>query len=89
MMHTHHPSLEEMPIGYDGQVQLPVICDRCYHAIHKERGAASCPKSYAAMAESAYTYTVEDWQGRSTRTCHCCGSRAYESRFSVSVQRKR
>lgn len=89
MFNTLHPSLEEMPMAFEGHVQLPVICDHCYHALHKERGIGSCPKSYIAIAKSSYSYTVTDWQGFSTRSCHCCASREYESRFSVELRRRR
>jgi hypothetical protein len=87
MMNTSY-SLEEMPVAFDGMVQLPVICDACYHALNPERGARSHPKSYAALATSKYRYQVQDWKGLGTTPCRCCGSSLYSSRFSVEVHRR-
>jgi|GEM_PF-4149811 hypothetical protein len=88
MFNTRTISLEEMPVGFTGQVEHPVICGPCYNALHKERGAWSCPKSYAAIATSAYWFRVIDWLGLGTTTCRCCGSQDYNERHSVSLELK-
>lgn len=88
MFNTLHPSLEEMPMAFEGHVQLPVICNYCYHALRPERHAGSRPKSYIALATGPYHYTVIDWNGCNTRTCHCCNDRAFGERHSVEVHRK-
>ena len=81
-------SLEEMPIGYDGAVQLPVICGACYQAMHPERYARSTPQSHAAVATSRYHFTVLDWKGLDTTTCRCCQSRQRGERWTVETVRK-
>lgn len=87
-MINHTYSLEEMPVGYDGMVQLPVICEACYQAIHHERHARSAPRSYAALATSPYRFTVVDWMGLGITTCRACGTNDRASRYSVEVHRR-
>ncbi len=81
-------SLEEMPVGYDGAVQLPVICGACYQAMHPERYARSTPRSYAALADSPYRFVVLDWKGLDTTTCRCCASQQRGERWAVEPVRK-
>lgn len=87
-MIKHACSLEEMPVGSDGAVQLPVICEACYQAIHHERHARSAPSSYAALATSPYRFTVVDWMGLGITTCRACWSTTRSSRYSVEVHRR-
>lgn len=88
MMYAQNPSLEEMPADFAGHAQLPVICDRCHYALHRERGGWGDPRSYAAMATSAYHYHVVDWRGLSTTSCHCCNARHYGERHAVRLVRR-
>mgnify|MGYP006913919818 CR=1 FL=1 len=88
MFNSLTPSLEDMPTGFDGRMQYPVICEACYQAMHHERGARSCPKSYAALAKSPVTYTVIDWRGIDTTVCRCCNSTSRSGRHAVEMRRK-
>jgi hypothetical protein len=88
MQHVHTYSLEEMPVGFDGFVQLPTICEDCYNALHPEQRGRTCQRSHAALAISNYHYQMVDWKGLGIDTCRCCGSNSYSGRFSVEVFRK-
>ena len=88
MFNSLTTSLEEMPVGFDGSTHYPVICEACYQALHHERGARSCPKSYAAMARSTVRYSPIDWRGVDNTTCRCCNSTTYSGRHAVVVHRK-
>lgn len=81
-------SLEETATTFDGLVMHPELCGACYQAITGEKRARSCPRSYAALAESQYTYVVMDWKGIGNSTCRCCGSNLKGERWSVEARRK-
>jgi hypothetical protein len=88
MQHVHTYSLEEMPVGFDGLVQLPVICEACFNAAHPEQRGRTCRTSHAALSRSNYHYQVVDWKGLGNTSCHCCGSSRYSGRFEVELIRR-
>ena len=88
MFNTITYTLEDMPTHHAPNHLRPVICDRCYVALHPRPTDRVDPMSRKALRESPYRFTHVDYVGSSTDRCWCCGTRRLDGRHLVEVARR-